>query len=197
MFTGIVTDTGEIVKLEDRGGMRRVLIGTHYDVEKMTIGASVACDGCCLTVADREAGCLVFEISNETLSATALGDWKEGSKVNLEKSLRAGDELGGHIVTGHVDGVAVLADVTRDGGSRRLVFDVPDRLARMIAPKGSLSLAGVSLTVNDVQDARFGVNIIPHTWEVTNINRWKPGERVNVEIDILARYVARILGQEG
>lgn len=196
MFTGIIKETGEIAKVEDKGGMRRILIATGLDLSRTEIGASIACDGCCLTAVAFEGNGFAVEVSNETLAKTAIGGWKEGTKINLEPSLKLGDELGGHIVTGHVDGVATLESVTQDGGSHRLVFSVPAPLARYLAPKGSVALAGISLTVNEVEGDRFGVNIIPHTWEVTNINRWKPGDKVNLEVDMLARYVARILGKE-
>ncbi|MCB9991619.1 MAG: riboflavin synthase [Rhodospirillales bacterium] len=196
MFTGIVRDTGEITRVQDKNGIRRMLIGTHLDVSKMDIGASIACDGCCLTVVDKEGGCFAVEATNETLSKTTVGDWKEGTKINLEPSLRIGDEMGGHMVTGHVDGVAVLEEVARDGEAHRLVFRVPDHLAQYIAPKGSVALAGISLTVNEVDGSCFSVCIIPHTWEVTSINRWKTGDKVNIEADMMARYVARILGKE-
>lgn len=196
MFTGIIRDTGEIARVEQKAGIRRILISTHLDVSKMQIGASIACDGCCLTVIDREGGCFAVEVSNETLAKTAIGSWNEGTKVNLEPSLKLGDELGGHIVSGHVDGVARLEDVRQDGGSWRLTFSVPAQLAQYLAPKGSVALAGISLTVNEVEGDRFGVNIIPHTWEVTSIKGWKPGDKVNLEVDMLARYVARILGKE-
>jgi len=196
MFTGIVKDTGEIARVEKKGGIHRILICTHFDVSKMELGASIACDGCCLTIVDREGGCFAVEVSNETLSKTTLGGWQEGTKINLEQSLKFGDEMGGHIVSGHVDGVATLESVTPDGGSWRLVFSVPAALGQYLAPKGSVALAGISLTVNEVEGNRFGVNIIPHTWEVTNISRWKPGDKVNLEVDMLARYVARILGKE-
>lgn len=196
MFTGIVKDTGAVAHVRDKNGIRRILICTHFDVTKMDIGASVACDGCCLTVVDKEAGCFAVEVSNETLSKTTLADWAEGRKINLEQSMRLGDELGGHIVTGHVDGTATLESVTPDGTAHRLVFSVSEAFAPYIASKGSVALNGISLTVNEVEGNRFGVCIIPHTWEVTNASRWKPGDTVNFEVDMLARYVARILGKE-
>lgn len=196
MFTGIIKDTGEITRVSDKSGIRKLLIGTHLDVAKMEIGASIACDGCCLTVVDREAGCFAVEVSNETIDKTTIGGWEEGTKVNLEPSLKLGDELGGHIVSGHVDGVATLETVEPDGDARRLTFSVPEALAQYIAPKGSVALNGISLTVNEVDGDRFGVCIIPHTWEVTNIHRWKPGSGINIEVDMLARYVARMLGRE-
>ncbi len=196
MFTGIICDTGEIVRALDEGGLRRVLIRTGFDVSKIDMGASIACDGCCLTVVEKVDDCFAVDVSNETLSKTTLGDWVEGTEVNLERSLKMGDEMGGHIVTGHVDAVATLEELTKDGGSYRLVFSVPETLAHYLAPKGSVALAGISLTVNEVDGNSFGVNIIPHTWEVTSIHGWKTGDKVNLEVDMLARYVARILGKE-
>lgn len=196
MFTGIVRDTGEIARVQDKNGIRRMLIGTHLDVSGMEIGASIACDGCCLTIVDKEGGCFAVEATNETLSKTTLGSWEEGTKINLEQALRMGDEMGGHLVTGHIDGVATLEEVARDGEAHRLVFSVPSHLAHYIASKGSIAIAGISLTVNEVDGNCFSICIIPHTWEVTNINRWKAGDKVNIEVDMLARYVARILGKE-
>lgn len=196
MFTGIIKDTGEVARVTDKGGIRRLLIGTHLNVSKMDIGASIACDGCCMTIVDKEGGCFAVEATSETLAKTTLGDWKEGTKINLEQSMKLGDELGGHIVTGHVDGTATVEAVEPDGDAHRITLRVPDELAQYIAPKGSVSLNGISLTVNEVQGSTFGVCIIPHTWEVTNINRWKPGAKVNLEVDMLARYVARILGKD-
>jgi riboflavin synthase len=196
MFTGIVRDTGEVFRVTDRNGIRRVLISTHFDVTKMEIGSSISCDGCCLTIVDKEGGCFAVEATNETLAKTTLGDWIEGAKINLERSLRMGDEMGGHMVTGHIDGVVKVEEVARDGDARRLVFSVPDHLAQYLAPKGSVTLAGISLTVNEVEGNHFSICIIPHTWEVTNVHRWKPGDKVNIEVDMLARYVARILGRE-
>ncbi len=196
MFTGIVTDTGEVARMEDKGGLRRIRIATNFDVSKIAIGASIACDGCCLTVVERGQGSFAVEVSNETLAKTAIGNWTEGCKINLEQSLKLGDELGGHIVTGHVDGVATLETIEKDGGSYRLTFNVPANLAQYIAPKGSVALAGISLTVNEVRGSCFGVCIIPHTREATTVKSWKPGDKVNLEVDTLARYVARILGKE-
>lgn len=196
MFTGIVRDTGQVVRVTDKNGIRRLLISTHFDVAAMEIGASIACDGCCLTIIDKEGGCFAVEATNETLSKTTIGGWSEGTKINLEQSLRMGDEMGGHFLTGHIDGVAVVEEVARDGDAHRLIFSVPDHLAQYLAPKGSVSLNGISLTVNEVDGNAFSICIIPHTWEVTNINRWKPGDQVNIEVDMLARYVARILGRE-
>ena len=196
MFTGIITDKGEIRHIEDRGGLRRILIGTALDMERMEIGASVACNGCCLTVVEKGGDAFRVEAAAETLALTAIGGWKQGDRVNLEPSLRLGDELGGHMVSGHVDGLAVLESVKKDGEAYRLVFSVPDELALYMTPKGSVALNGISLTVNEVEGNRFGVCIIPHTWEVTNIADWQAGDKVHLEVDMLARYVARMLGKD-
>ena len=196
MFTGIVTDLGEIVQTErraDRG--LRFTVASHYDPASIAIGASIAHDGVCLTVIEILGnGSHVIEVSEETLSKTTLGDWTAGTRVNLERPLCLGDELGGHLVSGHVDGVATVLSVQPDGASWRYRFRVPDPLARYIAPKGSAAINGVSLTVNEVDGADFGVNIIPHTREVTSFGTLSAGDRVNVEIDLLARYVARLMG---
>ena len=195
MFTGIVTDIGVIRRLERRGDLR-VRIGTRYDAEGIDMGASIACDGCCLTVVDRgrdEAGSWFdVDVSAESLSKTALGAWVEGRRVNLERSLRVGDELGGHIVSGHVDGGARILSITAEGDSQRYVFDAPAALARFIAQKGSVALNGTSLTVNEVEGTTFGVNLIPHTQAVTTWGEAQVGDAVNLEIDTLARYVARL-----
>jgi len=193
MFTGIITDIGEVIGRE--GG--RFAIRSSFDAETIEIGASIACDGCCLSVVtvrpDGQGSAFTVDVSNETLSKTSLGHWQPGRRINLERALRAGDELGGHIVSGHVDGVARLLDVRADGESRRLVFEVPPALARFIAPKGSVALDGTSLTVNEVQGTRFGVNLIPLTLTKTTWGRKKPGDEVNFEIDLFARYVARLM----
>ncbi len=193
MFTGIVTDIGRVMHLEPRGDLR-ARIGTHYDMATVALGASIACDGVCLTVVGKGQGWFDVDISAETLARTNIGDqgWVLDKPVNLERALRLGDELGGHIVSGHVDGVAVIEAMTRDGDSTRLTFVAPDDLARFIAPKGSVALNGTSLTVNEVNGNRFGVNLIPHTQEVTTWGRAQVGDRVNLEIDTLARYVARL-----
>ena len=196
MFTGIVTDTGTILRLDRRGDLR-VRIGTGYDPEGIDIGASIACDGCCLTVVDRgrdgSDGWFDVDASAETMARTALGSWTEGRRVNLERALRVGDELGGHIVSGHVDGVAEIVSIAPEGDSKRYVFEVPEGLARFVAPKGSVALGGTSLTVNEVDGTRFGVNLIPHTQAVTTWGDAREGDRVNLEIDTLARYVARLV----
>ena len=194
MFTGIITDIGRVLELE-RGGDLRARIATGYDVAGIDIGASIACDGVCLTVVltGREpCGWFEVNISAETLSRTVLGDWKTGRPVNLERALKVGDELGGHIVSGHVDGVADVVGVVPEGDSLRVTFRVPDGLQRFIAPKGSVALNGTSLTVNEVAGAEFGINLIRHTREVTTWGTIAPGQRVNLEIDTLARYVARL-----
>jgi riboflavin synthase len=196
MFTGIVTDVGRVRAIE-RAGDTRITLSTRYEVEKIDIGASIACSGVCLTVTSRGrdgdgSGWFAVSASAETLSKTALGDWREGTAVNLERALRIGDELGGHIVQGHVDGVAALLSIAPEGDSHRLTFEAPANLAPFIAPKGSVTLDGVSLTVNEVEGARFGINMIPHTWSHTTFGEAEEGRRVNLEIDVLARYVARL-----
>jgi len=204
MFTGIITDVGHVLAVEDRGD-KRFRIATAYDPGTIDIGASIACSGCCLTAVDKgvEGNTRWFDVdvSAETLSKTSLGGWGEGSPVNLERSLSFGDELGGHLVSGHVDGLGRIVSIEPDGDSKRFVFEVGDDLGRFIAPKGSVALNGTSLTVNEVADlpdggTRFGVNIIPHTQEVTTWGAASVGDRVNVEIDMLARYVARLAEKE-
>lgn len=192
MFTGIVTDLGR-VKAVALGPTTRLEIETGYDTASVALGASVACNGCCLSVVEKGPGWLAFEVSRETLDKTNLGDWKVGHPVNLERALKLGDELGGHLVSGHVDGVGRILSITPDGGSLRITVEAPMELARMIAPKGSIVLDGISLTVNEVDGNRFGVNIIPITQNATNLGQAKVGDRVNLEIDLIARYVARLL----
>ena len=195
MFTGIVTDVGTIRAIERRGDLR-ARIGTRYDADGIDLGASIACDGCCLTVVDRgadgERTWFDVDVSAESLSRTALGNWAEGRRVNLERSLRVGDELGGHIVSGHVDGTAEILSIQPEGASMRYRLRAPDALARFVAPKGSVALDGISLTVNEVEGSVFGVNLIPHTQSVTTWGAARAGQRVNLEIDTLARYVARL-----
>ncbi|WP_121630866.1 riboflavin synthase [Tropicibacter alexandrii] len=191
MFTGIVTDIGEIRQLEDRGDLR-ARIGTSYDTSGIEIGASIACNGCCLTVIALGEDWFDVDISAESVSKTNIGDWAEGYRINLERALKVGDELGGHIVSGHVDGVATITAMLDEGDSTRITFDAPESLARFIAPKGSVALNGTSLTVNEVDGTTFGVNLIPHTKEVTTWGHSKTGDRINLEIDTLARYVARL-----
>ena len=191
MFTGIITDVGRIAALEKAGDLR-ARIETAYDVAGIDLGASIASDGVCLTVVTLGDGWYEVDISAETVSKTNLGDWAVGHAVNLERALKVGDELGGHIVSGHVDGVAEITAMTGEGDSTRVTFKAPSTLARFIAPKGSVALNGTSLTVNEVDGDSFGVNLISHTKEVTNWGQAKVGDRVNLEIDTLARYVARL-----
>lgn len=191
MFTGIVTDMGEIRALEKRGDLR-ARIGTGYDTGAIDMGASIACDGVCLTVVDLGSDWFDVDVSAETLSKTNLDSWADGRRVNLERALRVGDELGGHIVSGHVDGVAVVTGMADEGDSTRVTLEAPKALARFIAPKGSVALNGTSLTVNEVDGLSFGINFIPHTKAVTTWGQVAVGDRVNLEIDTLARYVARL-----
>lgn len=196
MFTGIITDVGEIAELEQRGDLR-ARIATSYDVNGIEIGASIACDGVCLTVIAlgvTPTNWFDVEMSAETVNNTNIGrnGWSIGKQINLERALKVGDELGGHIVSGHVDGVAEVTEVSDEGDSTRVTFRAPDALARFIAPKGSVALNGTSLTVNEVKGSEFGVNLIPHTKTVTNWGQVQAGDVVNLEIDTLARYVARL-----
>lgn len=196
MFTGIVTDVGEVLAVRQEGDLR-ARIATAYDVGTLDIGASVACDGVCLTVVATGAEPRPwFEVqaSAETKARTSIGHngWAPGRRINLERALRVGDELGGHIVAGHVDGVAEVVAVRDEGGSTRVTLRAPDDLARFIAPKGSVALDGTSLTVNEVEGATFGVNLIPHTKAVTTWGAVRPGQAVNLEVDTMARYVARL-----
>jgi riboflavin synthase len=195
MFTGIITDVGRVKAVESNGDTR-FTIETAFDMETVAIGASIANCGVCLTVIDKGPGWFAVQASAETLSKTTLGGWTPGTRVNLERAMKLGDELGGHIVSGHVDGVAAVVDVRPDGESKRITFEAPANLAKYVASKGSVAIDGVSLTVNEVDGARFGVNIIPHTQVATTFGDLKPGDRVNMEIDMLARYVARLVGQE-
>jgi len=191
MFTGIITDVGRVAAIAQSGDMR-ARIETAYDTETIDIGASVASDGVCLTVVDLGPGWYEVDISAETLSKTNLGTWAPGRRVNLERALKVGDELGGHIVSGHVDGVAEVIGVAEQGDSTRVRLRAPEALARFIAPKGSVALNGTSLTVNEVEGNTFGVNLIAHTRQATNWGDVRMGDRVNLEIDTLARYVARL-----
>ena len=195
MFTGIVTDVGEITKLTPGGqaGDRRFIVRTRHDMAPVPIGASIACSGCCLTVVEKGPGWFAVEASGETLDKTHLGDWQQGRRINLELSLKLGDELGGHLVYGHVDGVGRIVSMMPEGGSVRFVFEAPTEIARFIASKGSIAVDGISLTVNEVEGSRFGVNIISHTQAVTTLGTAKVGQRVNLEVDMLARYVQRLL----
>jgi riboflavin synthase len=197
MFTGIVTDVGTVRSAEQRGDLRLV-IATGYDVDGVDLGASIACSGACLTVVDKGDDWFAVDVSAETVSKTAADHWNEGSRLNLERSLRLGDEIGGHIVTGHVDAVATVVGVSPEGDSKRVEISVPRALGPMIAGKGSVSLDGVSMTVNDVRDAdeattRFSVNVIPHTAQHTTLGELERGRQLNVEVDVLARYIDRML----
>ncbi|MBF9051992.1 riboflavin synthase [Roseobacter sp. HKCCD9010] len=191
MFTGIITDIGTVQALEHRGDLR-ARIGTSYDTTGIDLGASICCDGVCLTAVALGEGWFDVDISAETVSKTNIGTWAEGQRINLERSLKVGDELGGHIVSGHVDGVAELVGMVDEGDSTRLTFRAPEALAKFIAPKGSVALNGTSLTVNEVDGAEFGINVIPHTKEVTTWGDAAVGGQINLEIDTLARYVARL-----
>jgi len=193
MFTGIITDLGRVRRLH-RGELAELTSATAFDTAAIRRGASSACSGVCRTVVGVAPGEFSVEASAETLACTTIGEWEEGTLVNLEKSLRVGDELGGHLVAGHVDGIARISERRPEAESVRFVFEAPEELASFIAPKGSVAIDGVSLTVNEVSGARFGVNIIPHTLGCTNFGRASPGQRMNLEIDLIARYVARLLG---
>lgn len=197
MFTGIVTDLGSVKAVEKRpGGETRFEIATSYKAAEIPLGSSIAHSGVCLTLVETGPGWFAVFASLETLDKTTLGGWQVGSPVNLERALKVGDELGGHIVSGHVDGVGTVVSITPEGESLRFVFEVPDSLKKFMAPKGSVAVDGVSLTVNEVEGNRFGVNIIPHTSQVTTFGKYQLGDRVNLEIDMLARYVARLLDKD-
>lgn len=191
MYTGIISDIGTVLRIS-RDGILRARIAARPETVRTDIGASIACDGVCLTVRALGPDWFEAEASDETLAMTTLGFWQPGTKVNLERPLRPGDELGGHMVLGHVDGVVRLVLITQEGGSRRMRFDAPPELARFIAPKGSVTLNGTSLTVNEVEGTQFGVNIIPHTLSVTGWGAVKVGDPINIEVDVLARYVDRL-----
>ena len=194
MFTGIVQDIGRIVSRTPRGGDVRLRIAVgRLPLAGVRAGDSIAVSGVCLTVLDIDAGAFSADVSNETLSLTTLGELEDGSTVNLEPSLRAGDPLGGHLVSGHVDGIGRLVSLAQDARSWRMRFETPPALARYVARKGSIAIDGVSLTVNEVEGCEFGVNIIPHTFEVTTLGSVVPGRRVNLEIDPIARYVERLI----
>ncbi|WP_425404706.1 riboflavin synthase [Hwanghaeella sp.] len=200
MFTGIITDIGSVKSVEQRGDTR-FMIRTLYDADTIDLGASICCSGACLTVIDKgrdgDAFWFAVDASAETLSKTTLGDWQSETPINLERALKVGDELGGHIVSGHVDGVGAVVESYPEGDSVRWVFEVPDPIAPFVAPKGSIAVNGVSLTVNEVEGNRFGVNIIPHTADHTTFGTLKVGDKVNLEVDPLARYVARLLELKG
>ena len=191
MFTGIVTDIGRVRSVRQTERDRRYEIETAWDTAGIDLGASVSHAGCCLTVTEKGPGWFAVEVSGETLSKTSLGDWTEGRRVNLERAARLGDEMGGHVVSGHVDGLGRVAAIEPEGGSHRVHIEAPAPLHRFIAPKGSITVDGVSLTVNGVEGQRFDVNLIPHTWNATTLGGLAVGDAVNLEIDMLARYLAR------
>ena len=193
MFTGIITDVGRVAEIAEQDVGSRLTISTKFDTDGITIGASIACSGACLTVVGKGEGWFTADVSGETAACTTLGNWQKNTPVNLERALTTADEFGGHLVLGHVDGVGHLDAVHPEGDNHRIEIVVPDELARFIASKGSVAVDGVSLTVNEVDDAKFGVNIIPHTWEQTSFSVFKAGQAVNLEIDVVARYVARLL----
>src|SRR5438552_855849 len=197
MFTGIITDLGRVRRLRRGAGPEggvELTIATAYKIEEIALGASIACSGPCLTVVAVEPGAFAVQASAETLACSTLAEWAEGTPVNLERALRLGDELGGHLISGHVDAVARLVERRPEGDSVRFTIEAPAPLMRYIAPKGSVALDGISLTVNEVEDTRFGVNLIPYTLAHTNLGDAAPGQRMNLEIDPIARYVARLLG---
>ena len=195
MFTGIIQDIGTVRSITKKGDWR-VEIETALDLARVESGASVACSGCCLTVTQKGVNWFAVDVSHETLSKTSISNWNQGTKINLELSLRLGDELGGHFVFGHVDGLAIIEDLKQEGDSWRVTIKPPQELMRYIASKGSVSLDGVSLTVNETSQEIFGVNIIPHTWAHTTLGAKKAGDRINLEIDMLARYVANIVKRQ-
>ena len=192
MFTGIITDIGELISLDKQGDWQ-LRIKTHWNTKDIDIGASIACSGICLTVLDRKDDYFDVSASMETVSITTLQTWQPGKKINLERALRVGDELGGHIVSGHVDGIITLSEIKPDNDSHRLKFLIDDKFKGLIASKGSVCIDGISLTVNSVTDSSFDVNIISHTWNETTIGNCVVGDVANLEIDMLARYVARLL----
>lgn len=201
MFTGIITDVGTIESVEARGDAR-VVIRTSYDTDTVDLGASIACSGACLTVVDKGPGRFAVDVSGETISRTARDQWATGRRLNLERAMKLGDELGGHIVTGHVDGIAEVVEVCAEGDSKRIGFRVPSALAPFLAPKGSITIDGVSLTINHVEDqadgtTSFSINLIPHTQAVTTLGELTQGQSVNIEIDVLARYLQRMEAYRG
>jgi len=195
VFTGIVTGVGEVralLPIGDGRDMRLTIAAPWSDTAQIPLGASVACAGCCLTAVAVGEDWFAVDVSAETLSRTRLGTWREGTRLNLERSLRVGDELGGHIVSGHIDGLATVAEIRPENGSYRVAFTLPPELARFVAEKGSVAVDGVSLTVNQVDGRRFEVNLIPHTWSATTLGLLRPGDQAHIEVDMLARYVARL-----
>jgi len=193
MFTGIIRHTGMVERVEKTHGDARLFIRTTLDLSHSGIGASVSCAGCCLTVVDRDTGWFAADVSEESFSKTIIGTWEKGTRINLEPSLKAGDEMGGHLVFGHVDGLAVIEDIRIEGDSHRVKIRIPEDLSHLVAPKGSVALDGVSLTVNAVEGNTFGINVIPYTWIHTTLGERKAGDSLHFEADMLARYVARML----
>jgi len=196
VFTGIITDVGYVKDVKRRGDMR-VTVVTNFDIGSISMGASICCSGVCLTVVDKGLDCFSVDVSQETLDSTILGNWAIGTPINLERSLHLGEELGGHIVTGHVDGKAEIMSLENAGDSKRLSIKVPQTLKSFIAKKGSVTLDGVSLTVNEVDNDIFGINIIPHTWLNTTFKLAEKGVYMNIEVDIIARYVDRLIQTKG
>ncbi len=195
MFTGIINHIGTVARVDRSGGDLKIFVKSGLDIEAVALGASICCSGCCLTVIDKDQDWFAASVSNETLSKTILGNWVVGTRLNLEPSMTFGDEIGGHLVSGHVDGVALVKDIRPEGDSHRLKIEVPQGFDLYVASKGSVALDGISLTVNEVEGNVFGVNIIPHTWIYTTIGERKPGDQMNFEVDMMARYVARQLGK--
>ncbi len=193
MFTGIITHSGTIAAREDKEKSCRMRVSTDMELSDVAIGASIACSGVCLTVVEKGDGGFMVDVSHETMACSTAGSWREGTHINLERSLKMGDELGGHLVYGHVDGMASIAAITAAEDHWMLEVEVPEVLTKFMAVKGSITLDGVSLTVNDVQDGVISLNIIPHTWQVTTLSSRSVGDRVNVEVDMLARYVHRVV----
>lgn len=192
MFTGIITDIGTISEIT-KPGDTRIVIKTSYDVDGIDIGASIACNGICLTVVEKYKDKISFEASEETIKCTTLKNWEVGSKINLERALKLGDEFGGHMVSGHVDGVSEIISINKIKDSREIIFSIPEGLESFIAKKGSVAIDGVSLTINDVSEDRFSINIIPHTWDNTIFFKQDVGVQVNLEIDLVARYISRAM----
>ncbi len=193
MFTGIIIGKGKILSVTAKEADRVFRIASPFNMNNTDLGASIACSGCCLTVIEKGDDWFDMYVSGETLSKTNLGEWQIGTEINLERSLRLGDEMGGHIVSGHVDGLATIKSITQDGDSWRIEITPPKGFEKFVAPKGSVALDGISLTVNEVTDTSFGVNIIPHTMQVTTLGTRKVGDKINMEVDMLARYVARMV----
>lgn len=195
MFSGIVTHIGTVARMDETGGDKRLFVQSTMNLQDVTLGASISCSGCCLTVVDKDSNWFAFDVSGETLSKTVIGEWATGTKINLERAMKLGDEIGGHMVSGHIDGLATIERIMPEGGSHRLKIRLPETLALYMAPKGSVALDGISLTVNEVEGSVFGINIIPHTWTQTTLGTKKVGDVLNIEVDMLARYVARQLGK--